>query len=136
MEELLVYRKDMWEEPLRKIGFFLGKFIYIMDAYEDLEKDLKDGNYNPLKALHEQPDYEERCAQILNMMMAECSAAFERLPCLKGADILRNILYAGVWNRYNKIQKERKRDMKEKGLPKENGISEENVSDGGAHHAS
>ena len=53
-------------------GCFLGKFIYIMDAYEDLEKDLKDGNYNPLKALHEQPDYEERCAQILNMMMTEC----------------------------------------------------------------
>ena len=50
--------------------------IYLYHGrYEDLEKDLKDGNYNPLKALHEQPDYEERCAQILNMMMAECSAA-------------------------------------------------------------
>ena len=63
------------------------------------------------------------------MMMAECSAAFERLPCLKGADILRNILYAGVWNRYNKIRKERQNTKAGSGR-------NEHASDGGAHHAS
>lgn len=60
MEELFLYKTDMWEETLRKMGFFLGKFIYIMDAYEDLEKDKKEGSYNPLKELSMQPDYEER----------------------------------------------------------------------------
>ncbi len=108
MEEVLVYQKDMWEEPLRKVGFFLGKFIYIMDAYEDLEQDIKDGNYNPLRSLNQVDNYEERCREILCMMMAESSTAFERLPCLVDADILRNILYAGVWTRYNKLQEKRK----------------------------
>ena len=31
--------QDEWEENLRIMGFFLGKFIYLLDAYEDVEKD-------------------------------------------------------------------------------------------------
>lgn len=107
MEELFVYRQDMWEQGLRRMGFYLGKFIYLMDAYEDLPKDLKNGCYNPLRYLSRKDDYEARCAQILTLMMAECSNEFEKLPCLQDQDILKNILYAGVWNRYNKIQEER-----------------------------
>lgn len=109
MEELLVYKKDVWESDLRRMGFFLGKFIYIMDAYEDLEKDTAEGNYNPLRMLSRDADYEERCREILCMMIAESSAAFEKLPCLQDADILRNILYTGVWNRYNRLQEVRNR---------------------------
>ena len=48
--------------------------------------------------------YEKQMYDILCMMMAETSAAFEKLPCLWEADILRNILYMGVWSRYQKIQ--------------------------------
>ena len=104
MEELFVYREDIWEKNLRRMGFFLGKFIYLMDAYEDLPEDIEKGRYNPLKQLYEQEDYEERMQQILCMMIAESTAEFERLPCLVDVDILRNILYDGVWSRYNKIQ--------------------------------
>ena len=41
MEELFIYKKDMWEESLRAMGFYLGKFIYLMDAYEDPVPDLR-----------------------------------------------------------------------------------------------
>ena len=110
MAELVVVQEDMWEEDLRRIGFYLGKFIYIIDAWEDLDKDLKKGRYNPLKSLHAALDakaYEDTCRQMLTMMMAEVSDAFERLPCLIDADILRNIIYAGVWTKYNKTLSER-----------------------------
>ena len=33
----------------RKMGFFLGNYIYLMDAYEDLPEDIEKGRYNPLK---------------------------------------------------------------------------------------
>ena len=102
----------MWEKDLRVIGFFLGKFIYIMDAYEDLEEDLKERNYNPLRELSKSKNYEEKCREILCMMIAESSAAFEKLPCLLDADILRNILYAGVWTKYNKLQKKKEEGSK------------------------
>lgn len=112
MEELFVYRKDMWEPTLRRIGFFMGKFIYIMDAYEDLEEDLEKGRYNPLRELCKKEDYEQRVGDILCMMMGECSAEFEKLPCLTDIDILRNILYDGVWNRYRLIQKKKQEEKK------------------------
>lgn len=114
MEELLVYKEDMWEQTLRKIGFFLGKFIYIMDAYDDLEKDIKERCYNPLKNLRFEEDYEEKCYQMLQMMIAECSTAFEQLPCLIDVEILRNILYAGVWTKYRKKKAEKEERRKEK----------------------
>ena len=38
----------------------MGKFIYIMDAYEDLEEDLEKGRYNPLRELRKKEDYEQR----------------------------------------------------------------------------
>lgn len=106
MGELLVYKEDTWEPVLRRMGFFLGKFIYLLDAYDDLEKDIKKKNYNPLKPLYGEKDYEEHCRELLLMMMAECSSEFEKLPCIQDEEILRNILYAGVWTKYNKIQKE------------------------------
>lgn len=110
MEEVLVWREDQWEQRLRQLGFFLGKYIYLMDAYEDLEKDSEKGLYNPLKKLKDRPDYEEYCKNMLCMMMAECSAAFEGLPCLQDEDILRNILYEGVWNRYRKMHAQQEKD--------------------------
>ncbi len=99
MAELFVYRQDMWEESLRKAGFYLGKFIYILDAYDDLEKDIKKGCYNPLAELRTEEAFEENCKTMLTMMMAETAREFEKLPCLLDIDILRNILYEGVWTK-------------------------------------
>ena len=45
MEELFLYKTDQWEGTLRRMGFFMGKFIYLMDAYEDLPKDMEKGRY-------------------------------------------------------------------------------------------
>ncbi|HIY18385.1 MAG TPA: hypothetical protein IAA44_03180 [Candidatus Blautia avistercoris] len=105
MAEIFAYREDVWEETLRKTGFYLGKFIYLIDAYEDLEEDARRGNYNPLAQLQKQEDFDERIREILTMMMAACSREFEILPVLKYADIIRNILYSGVWCRYVEVRK-------------------------------
>lgn len=119
MAELFVYKEDMWEQELRNFGFYLGKFIYIMDAYDDLEEDLKTGSYNPLKAVKknnkDDNDYENTVQQILVMMMAEATAAFEKLPLLWDSEILRNILYSGVWAKYNKKQKEKQEKQERDG---------------------
>lgn len=119
MAEIFVIREDVWEEYLRKFGFYLGKFIYIMDAYDDLEEDLKTGSYNPLKAVKKNSkddnDYENTVQQILVMMMAEATAAFEKLPLLWDSEILRNILYSGVWAKYNKKQKEKQEKQERDG---------------------
>ena len=113
MAELFVWKEDIWEKTLRKMGFYLGKFIYLMDAYEDLPEDRKKNRYNPLKELAKRSDYEAQMEQILRMMIAESTVRFEQLPCLVDVDILRNILYDGVWNHYNKIQMKKREDNKD-----------------------
>lgn len=104
MADLIVYKQDPWEGTLRRLGFFLGKFIYIMDAWDDLDKDIKKDSYNPLKNFykeHTEKEYNQICYDMMEMMMAETSSAFELLPCVQDVDILRNIIYAGVWTKYN-----------------------------------
>lgn len=91
---------DQWTPTLSRLGFFLGKFIYILDAYKDVEKDIKKNSYNPFKNICNEPDFNDRIEKMLNMMMAECSKEFEYLPIIENANILRNILYAGVWTKY------------------------------------
>ena len=103
MSSLFVYREDMWSETLRKMGFYLGKFIYIMDAVDDIEKDIKKGNYNPLKENYKKETFRQDSEKMLTMMMAECTREFEKLPCLIDLDILRNILYEGVWTKFKRL---------------------------------
>lgn len=100
MSVLFTPKDDQWAPILSRMGFFLGKFIYILDAYKDLEKDLKKGSYNPFKNICKDEDFDDRIKQMLTMMMAACSKEFEFLPILDNANILRNILYAGVWTKY------------------------------------
>ena len=72
-----------------------------MDAYDDLKRDQRKGAYNPLKNLSTQPGYEEEMKEIFELLLAQCAHSFERLPCVEDADLLRNILYSGVWLKYN-----------------------------------
>ena len=108
MAEMMAAREDEWAESLRRLGFFLGKFIYLCDAYEDIEQDIKKGTPNPLKQKYESIDFEEECKTILMMMMSECCKEFERLPILENVEILRNILYSGVWCRYQAVREKRR----------------------------
>ena len=91
-------------------GLFLGKFIYLLDAYEDIEEDIKKNNYNPLKDRYQSPEFEDDIHTILTMMIAECCKAFEQLPIIEHVDILRNILYSGVWCRYQVVREKREKE--------------------------
>ena len=95
MAELLVWREDRWSSLLRQMGHALGRFIYLMDAVLDLPEDRKKGCYNPLS--HSDPQYYE---PLLTMFLGECTDILERLPLVQDLDILRNILYSGVWTRW------------------------------------
>ena len=101
------WKGDIWSEMLTDIGFYLGKFIYLMDAYEDLDRDVKKHRFNPLAAYRSRPDFEKRMFSMLDLMMADCARSFEKLPLSLDVEILRNILYAGVWSKYIKIRNDK-----------------------------
>lgn len=100
-------RQDEWTEPLIRIGEGLGRFIYLMDAYDDLDEDIRKHRFNPLIEMSHQPDFEEAIREVLRMMVADAAAAFEVLPIVQDIDILRDILYTGCWGRYSLRYQER-----------------------------
>lgn len=112
--EIFVWKQDEWKDSLFSMGYHLGKFIYLMDAYEDLEADIKKELYNPWIFYRNQTDFEKFCLETLHMMAAECAREFEKLPILMDAEILRNILYSGLWSKYEMIQKNYKEEKEEK----------------------
>ena len=108
LSELFVWpEQELFADDLRAIGDGLGRFVYFMDAYDDLPKDMRHGRYNPLKPLRDREDYEQLCKAALMAMIADAANAFERLPILLDADLIRNVLYSGVWSKYAFLQNKR-----------------------------
>lgn len=100
MGELFVWKEDDHFAPvLRAMGNGLGQFIYIMDACLDYHSDEKHHRPNPLRALGGQRtpegDYD-----LLTMLLGDATRAFEQLPLEQDLPLMRNILYAGVWQKY------------------------------------
>lgn len=93
-------------EALGWVGYNLGKWIYLMDAYEDLEDNIKSGAYNPLLAhfhYEKQEDVRafrqrirEKTEFILFYSLSEMEKAFSLLDLHKNREILENIVYQGL----------------------------------------
>lgn len=97
LSEVFVYEEDFWADSLRKFGYELGRFIYLMDGALDYDKDKKKHNYNPLFLMNKKPEDME---PLLTQVIGNAAFQFEKLPIIQDANIMRNILYGGVWQQY------------------------------------
>ena len=98
MAALFVWKEDRWGPTLRRMGQSLGRFIYLLDAAADRKQDEKRGLYNPVLGLTAQGATDGDIREILLMLMAECTEAWETLPLVQDAALGRSILYSGVWS--------------------------------------
>lgn len=105
MAELLVVEEDLWAPALRQMGQSLGRFIYLLDAAVDFDKDRRKGKYNPYLAMGMEKDW-ARWEDYLVLTMGRCTASFEMLPLVQDKALLDNILYSGVWVNYRGKRKE------------------------------
>lgn len=104
MAELFVWQEDIWAQELRRLGFQLGRFIYLMDAMLDYDHDQKKQNYNPFAALGKNSAQWE---QYLILAMSRTTESYEKLPLVQDKPLLDNILYSGIWVQYrSKMKKE------------------------------
>lgn len=101
--EVFCWHQDEYSPTLRRMGAALGRFVYLLDAVNDLKADIKKERYNPLVA-----QLDTDFMPVLTLMMAECTAAFEKLPITQDVGLMRNVLYSGVWQslRVSKKQQE------------------------------
>lgn len=94
---LFACKNDFWVTDLRRFGARLGKFVYVMDAAMDLEEDLKTGSYNPFRYMEHDT---QALRDNLEYLAASMTEVFERLPLERDLHLLRSVLYAGVWQRF------------------------------------
>ncbi len=109
---------------LERMGYCIGKWVYLLDAAADLEEDLRRGGYNPLSAgggITSGGEGETafirqakgRAAATLNVCVAEACKAFELLPVKRYEEILANILYLGLPNSQKQALSGKKAEQKE-----------------------
>ena len=90
---------------LDRLGYCLGRYIYILDAACDLPDDIKSGSYNCLKAYLEgepQKYARDRAEPQLYFCANEAGKAFELLDIKKYRTILGNIIYLGLEDTFKK----------------------------------
>ena len=104
MGEIFAYKKDKYEDNLRRIGFNIGKYIYILDAYEDLNEDYKKGRYNPfMEYINKREELKIRVDRLISISLGLLASSIDRLNLQVNRGIIENIVYSGVYLRYKNI---------------------------------
>ena len=104
-----------------KIGKRIGRWIYIVDAFDDYESDRKSGSYNPFVELYDGKDFsDDDLLSISKMLEAELSIAFSAIELLDDdsdknrSEIIKNILCLGMPASVERICKKKEKNKEEK----------------------
>lgn len=98
---------------LKRLGYCLGRWIYLADAVADLAEDLKKQRFNPLASElpknFEQNQLKKRAFPLLNISAGGAAEAFELVEIKRFKNILGNIIYLGLENSTAHLLKENKK---------------------------
>ena len=110
--KILTYGIDDSEGNIYRFGYGVGKWVYLCDAADDLDDDLKKGSFNVfanLLNLKKGDDITENDLMIiernLNLSCAFAAENFEKTTNKTLVPIARNIIYGGTEKTMNKILK-------------------------------
>ena len=118
----LLASDEAQKRVLSRFGYLVGRWVYLMDALDDLADDAGSGNFNPfLLRLNGALLDEEQLASIrqygrgvLNVTVAEMGAAYELLEWQRYKSILDNVIYLGMPHAASLVLSGSYRDEKEK----------------------
>ncbi len=129
MEEVMAYEPlctdSRNEKILRWIGYNTGKWIYILDAYNDLAEDVKNNSYNPLiyQFGYQGEDISEFAKKIrqrveFNLIhaLSQIAKGYQLLDIKQNKGLLENIIYMGMLRKTEEILGIRSREGIEKPL--------------------
>ena len=101
------------KDAVEWLGYNIGRWIYIIDAFEDIDGDIKKKRYNPIlnrfpmadgTALEEyKKSIRDRMAFILYSALNEASKAYDLIDKSVNSSIIKNILYEGLYSVTEKV---------------------------------
>ncbi|MGN0544280.1 MAG: DUF5685 family protein [Acutalibacteraceae bacterium] len=101
------YSEDKMQ--LWRFGYLLGRWIYLLDAVDDFEKDVKSGSFNPLKTKFSTADQAESdefinyASDRLNLTAGETANALDELKFYRFGDIIENVVCDGMLASQTKV---------------------------------
>lgn len=106
------YGETNHTDKLYWLGYNLGKWIYIIDAFDDLKKDIEANKFNALNSIYNKDNksYLELVENIkarvdftLTSCAQSCMEYLTKLPIKKNFDLLVNILQYGLMEKMDKV---------------------------------
>lgn len=91
--------EDERKNSLYNLGYMVGRYVYILDAADDIESDIKNGSFNPLKAEFAEKsreDFAKRVSEMLNLTQSGALEALDSVEKKRFEDILENIVLEGL----------------------------------------
>lgn len=112
MGEILSYNinDEKTNRILKRLGYFLGRWVYAIDAFDDMEKDEKSGNYNPFLLSGKT---QEEIFPILNLTAGELANTYESLEVKHFKSIIENIIYDGLYHTAKNLKQGQKLPQEE-----------------------
>ena len=107
---------DKYSERVGDLAFYLAKYVYLLDAVDDFEKDVKKGEFNPFKRYGDAKTKAElidlhgdELNEILNGLLFCIKDAYAQIPVFNTESIITNTLWYGLGARAREIfDKEKK----------------------------
>lgn len=105
---------------LRRFGYLLGRYIYIADAFDDIEKDFRSRGFNPLivgdSAIHEldMQEVQKKTEDSINFTLGALADAYVQLELKRFKTITDNIVYLGLKNTFYEMVKKKEEKNKSK----------------------
>ena len=104
---------DKCDNNLRELLFYIGKWIYIIDALDDIKEDFEKNNFNPflrdVKCLDDK--FFNETEMVVRGLLYSCidkiTASYNKMEITVSEGALSNIIYLGLKNRTERIIEQR-----------------------------
>ncbi|MDS0524407.1 DUF5685 family protein [Clostridium sp. SHJSY1] len=97
---------------LYSFGYAFGKWIYLIDALDDLKEDMENGKFNPIEKAYNKynlpyEDFIKKIKENLDFLLMglamHCSDLIKELPISKNEGIIDNVINRGLIEKYMNI---------------------------------
>lgn len=98
LAELGTLRVD--DKSFYRFCYLLGRFVYVIDAVEDVRSDVRKKNFNPLKSrfIQDPDSFAAYAMQLLNLNIAELFKSMEKLELHRYNELVQNVIFDGLYN--------------------------------------
>ncbi len=100
------------KEKLNRFGYLSGRWVYLMDALDDMEADRKTHSYNVFNNINNEKEAKEKAVGVINLTAAQLAHEFDKMEPARFGEILDNIVVDGTFSSMQSVLNKNKEEKK------------------------